>query len=307
MIDEATATITGKIPFTSGMPRRTSLSRDRTRFYTVEAQHGEGRDHRHRVAQDDRHVHAAARANSKVRIKSARARSDAPLRDDGHPHRAPKHIDRWEIGPSALVQYDLAHAQDRAHASRGRTARSARTPTIQFSPDGKLMYLFSEQDVLIYETTDVHAGRQVGALEAGRGGLRRASSSVRSTPSTTSPASTPRIFTRAGSGAEPPHDGHRPRQPGGQDGRLLHPRSGDAGRASRWRPSRKVAYGLMSARSATTSSGSSTSRDERVAARAEFEGRPRMSLEDQLERQGALHLQRRRDDRPLRRRRPSSS
>ena len=38
VIDEATGTITGKVPFTAGMPRRTALSRDRSRFYTVEAQ-----------------------------------------------------------------------------------------------------------------------------------------------------------------------------------------------------------------------------------------------------------------------------
>ena len=38
IIDEATTTIVGKIPFTSGIPRRTTVSRDRTRFYTVEAQ-----------------------------------------------------------------------------------------------------------------------------------------------------------------------------------------------------------------------------------------------------------------------------
>src|SRR5262245_48927991 len=37
IIDEATGNVVGKIPFQSGMPRRTAMSRDRTRFYTVEA------------------------------------------------------------------------------------------------------------------------------------------------------------------------------------------------------------------------------------------------------------------------------
>src|SRR4051794_16532310 len=37
MIDEATLKITGSIHYSSGIPRRTALSRDRTRFYTTEA------------------------------------------------------------------------------------------------------------------------------------------------------------------------------------------------------------------------------------------------------------------------------
>src|ERR1051326_4902221 len=38
IIDEASEKIVGSIPFQSGIPRRTSLSRDRKRFYTIEAQ-----------------------------------------------------------------------------------------------------------------------------------------------------------------------------------------------------------------------------------------------------------------------------
>src|SRR4249919_1037502 len=37
IIDEATEKVVGSIPFKSGIPRRTSLSRDRKRFYTIEA------------------------------------------------------------------------------------------------------------------------------------------------------------------------------------------------------------------------------------------------------------------------------
>jgi hypothetical protein len=37
IVDEASEKVVGRIPFTSGMPRRTSLSRDRTRLYTIEA------------------------------------------------------------------------------------------------------------------------------------------------------------------------------------------------------------------------------------------------------------------------------
>src|SRR2546422_9327806 len=37
IIDEATEKIVGTIPVKSGIPRRTTLSRDRKRFYTIEA------------------------------------------------------------------------------------------------------------------------------------------------------------------------------------------------------------------------------------------------------------------------------
>ena len=37
IIDEATSTIVGTIPYKSGTPRRTVLSADRTRFYAMEA------------------------------------------------------------------------------------------------------------------------------------------------------------------------------------------------------------------------------------------------------------------------------
>src|SRR5215472_16916956 len=37
IIDEATEKIVGTIPFQSGIPRRTTLSRDGKRFYTIEA------------------------------------------------------------------------------------------------------------------------------------------------------------------------------------------------------------------------------------------------------------------------------
>ena len=37
IIDEATEKVVGTIPYTSGIPRRTTLSRDGKRFYTIDA------------------------------------------------------------------------------------------------------------------------------------------------------------------------------------------------------------------------------------------------------------------------------
>jgi hypothetical protein len=65
---------------------------------------------------------------------------------------ATKLLDRWEIGPSTMLQYDL-----KAH----KVVREIPWPkgeerefmNIRFSPDGKLMYFFGD-DVLIYDTAD---------------------------------------------------------------------------------------------------------------------------------------------------------
>lgn len=149
IIDEATEKIVGTIPFQSGIPRRTSISRDRKRFYTVEAQMEkiEILDIGARRTLDSFTLSEGAR---KVRI---RALEPDPL------HRfvvmvtaaATKLIDRFEIGAPTLVQYDLKdHRIIRTIPwPNGEERQNA---NIQFSPDGRLMYLFTEQDVLIYET-----------------------------------------------------------------------------------------------------------------------------------------------------------
>ncbi|MBS1818328.1 MAG: hypothetical protein JSU08_10385 [Acidobacteria bacterium] len=150
VIDEATATIVGKVPFTVGMPRRTSLSRDRTRFYTVEAQQEKVEiiDIATRKSLDHFTLSEGTR---KVRIKTL---EPDPL------HRfvmmvirpVVKHVDRWEIEPSSLIQYDLA-THKVASTLPWPNGEERENANMQFSPDGKLLYLFSEQDVLIYDTT----------------------------------------------------------------------------------------------------------------------------------------------------------
>lgn len=150
VIDEATGTITGKVPFTAGMPRRTAMTRDRSRFYTVEAQMEKVEiiDIATRKSLD---TFTLSQGNRHVRIKTL---EPDPL------HRfvmlvvrpVVKQIDRWEIEPSAILKYDLA-----SHSVVGTlpwpNGDERENATMQFSPDGKLLYLFSEQDVLIYDTT----------------------------------------------------------------------------------------------------------------------------------------------------------
>ncbi len=162
IIDEATEKVVGTIPFSSGIPRRTTLSRDGKRFYTIEAamEKVEILDIASRKTID---TFTLSEGNKKVRIRS--------IEPDPR-HRfvmmvtatATKLIDRFEIGPPTLVQYDLA---------QHKVVRTIPWPkdeerqfaNIMFSPDGKLMYLFSDQDVLIYETGDF---KQVDTWELSR-------------------------------------------------------------------------------------------------------------------------------------------
>ena len=151
IIDEATKKVVGTIPYESGIPRRTTMTRDSTRFYTVEAQ-------MEKVEVIDI---ASRKTIDKFTLsegsKHVRIRSVTP--DPQHRFvimmikAATKLIDRFEIGPPELVQYDLAtHKITRVIPwPKGEERENA---NIQFSPDGSLMYLFSDQDVLIYETVN---------------------------------------------------------------------------------------------------------------------------------------------------------
>ena len=149
IIDEATEKVVGTIPFKSGIPRRTTISRDRKRFYTIEAgmEKIEILDIASRTTVD---TFTLSQGTTKVRVRSI---EPDPL------HRfvimltasATKLIDRFEIGPPTLIQYDLKdHRVVRTIPWPKEEERQ--NVQIQFSPDGKLMYLFSDQDVLIYDT-----------------------------------------------------------------------------------------------------------------------------------------------------------
>jgi hypothetical protein len=150
IIDEATEKIIGTIPYQSGIPRRTSLSFDRKRFYTVEAQMEkvEILDIASRKTLD---TFTLSEGNKKVRIRSL---EPDPLNRflvmvTGS---ATKLVDRFEVGAPTLIQYDLKdHKIVRTIPWPNNEERQ--NANILFSPNGKLMYLFSDQDVLIYETS----------------------------------------------------------------------------------------------------------------------------------------------------------
>jgi len=178
IIDEATEKVVGSIPFKSGIPRRTTISRDRKRFYTIEAgmEKVEILDIASRSTVDTFTLSEGAK---KVRIRTL---EPDPL------HRfvimltasATKLIDRFEIGTPTLVQYDLKSHQV-VRTIPWPNGEERQNAQIQFSPDGKLMYLFSDQDVLIYETekfTQVDKWELSKPIEEGFGRLEFGSSDI---------------------------------------------------------------------------------------------------------------------------------
>ncbi len=178
IIDEATEKTVGSIPFQSGIPRRTALSRDRKRFYTIEAamEKVEIVDIAARKTVDS---FALSDGNKKVRIRSVEP-------DPGQRFvmmvtaSATKLIDRFEIGSPTLLQYDLKEHKI-VRTIPWPSGEERQNANIQFSPDGKLMYLFTDQDVLIYETggfTQVDKWELSRPIEEGFGRLEMGSRDV---------------------------------------------------------------------------------------------------------------------------------
>jgi len=65
-----------------------------------------------------------------------------------------EHADRYEVRPPTLLRYDLAARKvtDTIPWPRGEEREGAQ---IIFSPDGKLMYFFTQDDVLIYDAVSL--------------------------------------------------------------------------------------------------------------------------------------------------------
>jgi hypothetical protein len=152
ILDEATERITGEIKLRNGLPNAMSLSDDRTKFIVLDAtlQKLELVDIATRQTVD---TFTLSEANRRARIF---AYGMDPLNRYMIlvTHTATKLIDRWDIAPPTIVQYDL---------KEHRIVRTIKWPNdderefvqIKFSPDGKLMYFFGG-DVTIFDTTDFH-------------------------------------------------------------------------------------------------------------------------------------------------------
>jgi len=148
IIDEATEKIAGTIPIKTGIPRRLTLSRDLKRFYNIDAtnEYVEVLDIASKTTIDSFKL---TDGNRRVRIAS--------LEPDPQQRylmmltkAATKLRDRVEIGPSELQQYDLTtHTIKRTIPWPDGEERDQ--ANMVFSPDGKLFYLLGNE-ILIFET-----------------------------------------------------------------------------------------------------------------------------------------------------------
>ena len=150
MIDEATEKVAGEIKLKTGIPRSLSLSEDRTKFLALDStlQQLEIVDIASRTSVDN---FTLSDTNKRVRIRGVAldplARFAILLT-----RTATKLVDRWEIGPSTMLQYDLK-AKKVIRTIPWPKGEEREFMNVRFSPDGKLMYFFGD-DVLIYDTTD---------------------------------------------------------------------------------------------------------------------------------------------------------
>ena len=150
LIDEATEKVIGEIHTKTGSPAQLEISEDKKRFYVsnMSFEDIEIVDIASRQVIDNFRL---SEGNKKARIFGFQA---DPLNRFiiVMTKTATKLVDRWEIGPPTLQQYDLKeHKVIRTIPwPKGEEREFA---NLHFSPDGKLLYFFGE-DILIYDTTN---------------------------------------------------------------------------------------------------------------------------------------------------------
>lgn len=148
ILDEATEKPAASIKLKTGIPRRLVLSRDRTRFYVLDAslEKIETVDIATRATID---TFTLSQGTQHVRMRSFQV---DPLNRFAIllARTATRHMDRWEVGANTLLYYDFAQKKVTRTVPwpKGEEREAA---AIRFSPDGSLMYIFAE-DVTIYET-----------------------------------------------------------------------------------------------------------------------------------------------------------
>lgn len=150
IFDEATESMTGQIKLQTGIPRSLTLSQSRSKFYVLDST-GEKIEIIDIATRTSLSNFTLTEGNKQVRIRGLQV---DPLERFLIllTRSAEKKIDRWEIGDITIQLYDL---------SQKKVTRSIPWPrgeerenfNIRFSPDGKLLYFFGD-DVLILETTN---------------------------------------------------------------------------------------------------------------------------------------------------------
>jgi hypothetical protein len=148
VIDEATLTVRDSMPVKVGIPIGLQLSQDRTRMYALDAafQHFEVFDLARRTS-----LGTYTLNDGPLQVRIGGLNID-PL--DRYAilfvRTARKRQDRWEIGRPTLLRYDLAKraVTDTIKWPDGQEREGVQ---ILFSPDGKYMYFFTDEDILVYD------------------------------------------------------------------------------------------------------------------------------------------------------------
>jgi DNA-binding beta-propeller fold protein YncE len=150
VIDEATEQKIADIPLKTGIPRSMTLSQSRSKFYVLDStgEKIEIVDIAKRATLD---TFTLSEGNKRTRIRGLQV---DPLERFLIllTRTATKQIDRFEISDITLQLYDLAQKKITRTIPwpRGEEREGV---NIRFSPDGKLLYFFGD-DVLILETTN---------------------------------------------------------------------------------------------------------------------------------------------------------
>lgn len=149
VIDEASERVKEEIQLRGGPAGEMILSADRRRFYSV-AHDLETLEVVDIAARQSVDVFRLGEGDTRVRIAEGIGADPKGRFLILNTRRATKRVDRFEVEPTALVQYDLEqHKISRTIPWPDGEEREE--VQILLSPDGKLLYLFAE-DVFIYET-----------------------------------------------------------------------------------------------------------------------------------------------------------
>ncbi|MFM8534405.1 MAG: hypothetical protein ACKOEC_12610 [Acidimicrobiia bacterium] len=150
IFDEATEAKSGEIKLRTGIPRALTLSQSRKTFYVLDSTN-EKVEIVDIAARASVEMFTLSEGNKQVRIRGLQV---DPLERFLIllTRSATKQIDRWEIGEISMQFYDLAQKKVTRTIPWPR-GEEREFVNIRFSPDGKLLYFFGE-DVLILETTN---------------------------------------------------------------------------------------------------------------------------------------------------------
>ena len=150
IFDEATESMTAQIKLHTGIPRSLTLSQSRSKFYVLDST-GEKIEIVDIASRASLSNFTLTEGKKQVRIRGLQV---DPLERFLIllTRSAEKKIDRWEIGDITIQLYDLAQKKITRSIPWPR-GEERENFNIRFSPDGKLLYFFGD-DVLILETTN---------------------------------------------------------------------------------------------------------------------------------------------------------